>query len=187
MSDVLQGPFEAALVVLIPEVEPLVAPFRLKRDPSAALGIPAHITINYPFLPGIDPDEDLHRELKELFAKAEPLQFTFSRFARFPDVLYLAPDPDTGFKQLIELVAARFPESPPYEGAYNEIIPHLTIAQTEDEEILEATERKLTRLSREYLPLSIRATHVWLMDNRAGRWQQLSSYPLGGVTKGSQR
>lgn len=172
-------PVEAALVALIPEVEPLVAPFRLKHDPSADLGVPAHITINYPFIPGTDPGEDLHRELKRLFVRMKPFQFTFNRFARFPDVLYLAPEPDTQFKKLIESVVAHFPESPPYEGAFEEIIPHLTIAQTEDEEVLKSVERELVVLSQKYLPIKAQATHVWLMNNRTGRWQLKSSYPLG--------
>jgi 2'-5' RNA ligase len=179
VPDDLLGQVEAALVIPIPEVEPLVAPFRLKYDPSAAIGVPAHITINYPFLPGIDPGEDIHQELKELFASTEAFQFTFSQFSRFPDVLYLAPEPDAPFKQLIDLVADRFPESPPYEGAFDEIVPHLTIAQSEDEEVLKSVERELVVLSRRYLPLTVQATHVWLMDNKGGKWQQLSSYPLG--------
>lgn len=187
MADNLQGSVESALVILTPEVEPLVGPFRLKYDPSATLGVPAHITINYPFLPGVDPGEDLHRELKELFAKAEAFKFTFSKFSRFPDALYLAPEPDTPFKQLINLVAVRFPESPPYEGAFDEIVPHLTVAQTEDEEKLNSIEQELALLLRGYLPLTIRATHVWLITNRVGMWQQMSSYPLGRITEDSPR
>jgi hypothetical protein len=38
---------ESALVV--PEAEPLVKPFRDRYDPSAAAGVPAHITLLYPF------------------------------------------------------------------------------------------------------------------------------------------
>jgi len=183
VPDDLQGPIEAALVVLVPEVEPLVAPFRLEHDPSAVKGVPAHITINYPFLPAIDSDEDLQRELSELFSKAQAFQFTFNHFARFPDVLYLAPEPVAPFKRLIDLVAARFPESPPYEGAFEELIPHLTVAQTQDERILALLERELEALAREYLPLSIRVEQVTRMDNRAGRWHQVSSYPLSGDNK----
>jgi len=40
---------EVAIVVLVPEAETLVEPFRKIFDPSAAKGMPAHITINYPF------------------------------------------------------------------------------------------------------------------------------------------
>lgn len=178
VSDDLQGSVEAALVILVPEIEPLVGAFRLKHDPSAGMGVPAHITIDYPFLPGIDPGQHLHRELAELFAKIDAFQFTFRDLARFPDVLYLAPDPVAPFKQLIDMVVAGFPESLPYGGAFDNIVPHLTIAQTEDEEILKSIERQLARLLPEYLPLSTRAEHVWLMDNRTGIWQKRNSFPL---------
>ncbi len=187
MSNDLLGPVEAALVILVPEVEPLVSPFRLEYDPSAAKGFPAHITINYPFLPGVNPDMNLDRALEELFGQADAFSFTFRRLARFPDILYLAPEPDTPFKQLVDLVAKRFPASPPYEGAFEEIIPHLTVAQFENEKVLQKIERELAVHLQEYLPLSIRATHVTLINNRAGMWQRTSSYPLGKIFEQGSR
>jgi len=42
------SPIESALMVLVPEAERLVKPFRDRYDPSAAAGIPAHITLLYP-------------------------------------------------------------------------------------------------------------------------------------------
>ena len=44
-------PIESALVVVVPEAEQLVGPFREKYDPSAAAGMPPHITLLYPFKP----------------------------------------------------------------------------------------------------------------------------------------
>ena len=35
---------QTALVVRVPEAEPLVGPFRLAHDPVAARGMPAHVT-----------------------------------------------------------------------------------------------------------------------------------------------
>src|ERR1051325_8060387 len=40
---------ESALVVLVPEAEVFAKPFRDQYDPSAAAGMPAHITLLYPF------------------------------------------------------------------------------------------------------------------------------------------
>ena len=42
------SPIESALVVLVPEAERLVKPFCERYDPSAAAGVPAHITLLYP-------------------------------------------------------------------------------------------------------------------------------------------
>ena len=60
---------EAALVVIVPESEPLVERFRAKYDPAAGWGVPAHITINYPFIPGVEPTGDTIRSLSRLFAR----------------------------------------------------------------------------------------------------------------------
>lgn len=178
MSDHHLGWDESALVVLVPEVDPLVGPFRLKYDSSAAMGVPAHITINYPFKPGINPGKGLHHELTELFAQVEALDFKFERHARVPGLLYLPPEPDLPFKELTNLVAERFPESPPYEGAYNEVIPHLTVAQSYDEELLKSVEQELALLLRLYFPINAHASHIWLLTSQAGRWHQVRAYPL---------
>ena len=51
--------YESALVVLVPEAEAVVGRLRHRYDPSAAVGIPAHITLNYPFLPGEPADTEM--------------------------------------------------------------------------------------------------------------------------------
>lgn len=179
MTDASSQVREAALVISVPEVEPLVGPARLQYDPSAAVGVPAHITINYPFLPALDPSDELVSELANLFAGSDAFEFTLQRLSRFPDVLYLPPEPDAPFRRLIELVAARFPDSPPYGGEFDEVVPHLTIAQTGDESVLSSLEARLARLAVEFLPISSRAQEVWLLENRAGRWEGAMAFPLG--------
>jgi hypothetical protein len=44
------GP-RSALIVEVPAAEPAVARHRERLDSSAPLGVPAHITVLYPFLP----------------------------------------------------------------------------------------------------------------------------------------
>ena len=48
----VESPANPALVVLVPEAEASVGRLRQRYDPSAAVGMPAHITLNYPFLLG---------------------------------------------------------------------------------------------------------------------------------------
>ncbi len=49
----------------------------------------------------------------------------------FPaNVVYLAPDPAEPFVALTEALAAAFPDCPPYGGAFDEPVPHLTIGHT---------------------------------------------------------
>jgi hypothetical protein len=69
---------ESALVVLVPEAEPLVGPFRERYDPSASAGMPAHITINYPFLP-MEPNWYVALERLDEVLGALFLRFVASR------------------------------------------------------------------------------------------------------------
>ena len=41
---------QTALIVRVPETEPCVAALRERFDPSAALGVPAHITVLHFFM-----------------------------------------------------------------------------------------------------------------------------------------
>ena len=60
------GP-QSALIIEVPEAEPAVARHRERLDPSAALGIPAHITLLYPFLPPAAVSSPVLAELEPLF------------------------------------------------------------------------------------------------------------------------
>lgn len=171
---------EAALVVLVPEIEPLVASFRQKYDPSAAQGVPAHITVNYPFVPGTHLSPELDESLHDLFAMYGPFPFRLERLSRFPDVLYLAPEPDLPFRELTELVSARFPNSPPYGGEFEEVVPHLTIAQSGDDRVLQQLEIQISCLAEGILPIDLRADEVWLLIQKSETWTRARAYKLGG-------
>jgi hypothetical protein len=43
---------QSALLLPVPAAEAAVGPYRALLDPSARDGVPAHITVLYPFLPG---------------------------------------------------------------------------------------------------------------------------------------
>jgi hypothetical protein len=71
----------SALAVFIPEAEPLVKPFRDRFDPSAARGVPAHVTVLFPFKPPQDLTPAVEEVLAGLFS-AVPC-FTFPVQAAF--------------------------------------------------------------------------------------------------------
>ncbi len=58
---------ESALMVLVPEAETLVKPFRDRYDPSAAAGVPAHITLLYPFKHPNEVDQTVLDDLDQCF------------------------------------------------------------------------------------------------------------------------
>jgi hypothetical protein len=171
---------ESSLVILVPEVELVVKPFRDKYDPSAAEGCPAHVTLLYPFKP---PDEitgtDLDN-LTRLFGLFPPFRFTLSITRRFPNTLYFAPDPDEPFRQLTFAIWDCYPATPPYSGRYFDVVPHLSVADDQlPDEQLDRISAELGQASRGKLPISVDADDVALLDTKSGRWQVRTKFKFG--------
>ena len=171
--------FESALVVLVPEAEFLVAAFRNQYDPSAALGVPAHVTILYPFKPPQDLTAEVIQSLEELFSGFPKFRTSFAESRRFPGVLYLAPKPVEIFHRLIGLVTKRFPETPPYAGQFVEVVPHLTVAQVSDSERLEEIATDFEEQATECLPIQAFVDQIALLDNESGLWRVRKEFYLG--------
>jgi hypothetical protein len=55
---------ESTLVVVVPEAEALVGSFRDLYDPIAAAGVPAHITVLYPFKSPEEVNETVMGDLR---------------------------------------------------------------------------------------------------------------------------
>jgi len=75
----------SALVVLVPEADHLVKPSRDRYDPSAATGMPAHITMLYPFKPLDEVDEIALRDLRRCFARFAPIRFALGSIPEVPN------------------------------------------------------------------------------------------------------
>ncbi|MFN2177117.1 MAG: 2'-5' RNA ligase family protein [Anaerolineales bacterium] len=174
--------YESSLVILVPEAELVVRPFREKHDPSASQGMPAHITINYPFQVDLSSRQNVFDKLAALCSRYQPFRFLFSRVDQLPGVLYLEPDPVYPFIELIQAVAEEFPESPPYKGEFSKVIPHLTVAQSDNEDDLQKIKSQFIEFSRRQLPIDVSARTVNLMNNRGGTWAVQKNFPLAGLT-----
>jgi 2'-5' RNA ligase len=155
-----------ALIVAVPEAEPHVAELRLAHDSSAPLGVPAHITILFPFAPAGELDEDA---VGDVLAAHAAFDFQLASVEHFDDdVTYLAPVPSEPFAALTRAVAERWPEYPPYEGIFETVIPHLTVGETRLE--LDPP-----------LPIACRARDVMLIEEEepGGRYRERRRFPLG--------
>jgi 2'-5' RNA ligase len=155
-------------VIVVPEAEPVIGSLRARYDSAGGLGVPAHVTLLFPF--GDDPVG-----LEELFAAVAAFDFTLVRTAWFPEppMLYLAPEPTEPFVKLVKALIARYPDFPPYGGAHGTIVPHVTVGHgvpEDDEKQVAAT-----------LPIPSRAESVaWLEERADGRWGERRSFSLGG-------
>jgi 2'-5' RNA ligase len=147
---------------------------RADFDRSAKDGVPAHVTTLYPFVPLAGIDDGVLAQVAEV-ARAQPaFDVAFNRVGRFPGVLYLAPEPAEVFRAMTMACVARFPDQQPYGGAFDEVIPHMTVSDTVEPDGLEAQATGL-------LPIRTRASELWLMaQTEQGGWAEHTRFPLGG-------
>lgn len=151
---------ESALLVMVPEAAHLVSGMRRLYDPAASLGVGAHVTVLYPWIP---PEEITSGDLltvRELASSLDPFTAQLERVAWFPgDVMYLVPEPARQFELLLKLFHDAYPQYPPYEGRYSKVVPHLTVSESRPRMELIETERQLAR----QLPLMFPVSEVTLI------------------------
>ncbi len=176
--------WQTALLVAVPAAEAAVGEHRARLDASARQGVPAHLTVLYPFLPPSQVSPAVREVLAGLMAGVPAFGFTLDRVAWFADrVVWLAPRDDAPFRELTALASRAFPACAPYGGQYADVVPHLTVGHLGD---LAARQAAADAVSRQ-LPIAARAAEVTLMTgpepgNSAaapGRWRRLAAFPLG--------
>jgi 2'-5' RNA ligase len=166
---------QTALIVAVPEASALVDPWRMRYTSDAPAGVPAHITVLFPFVAA----EQVARELdtlRELLAATPSIRYSLVRVARFPSLAYLAPEPAEPFLAMTRAVVERYPGCPPYGGEIelDELVPHLTVAEG-DAELLDEVARALAPS----LPLVCAATEVLLIEESpTGTWGTRQAFPL---------
>ncbi|MGW2304457.1 2'-5' RNA ligase family protein [Streptomyces sp. NPDC001809] len=177
MADDSTSAFQAGqtgLIVRIPEAEPSVRGWRERLDSSARAGVPAHVTVLFPFLDESRIDALVYSALADVLSSHQAFDLRFERCGRLPEVLYLVPEPDTQLRQLTEAIADRWPEAPPYGGRFAEIVPHLTIAQGQEDAVLEEIEADLA----DGLPFTSHVSSVELIVHDGTKWQERASFAL---------
>jgi 2'-5' RNA ligase len=177
MTEASARPYRAGqtgLIVKVPETEPAVGAWRSQFDPAAAAGVPAHITVLYPFLDKDLADAGVLRRLAAILAAHRALDLRFAEVRRFPGVLYLAPEPAAGLRALTSAIAAQWPEVPPYGGQFDDVVPHLTIAVSQDTSVLDMIESDVL----DWLPVTARVESASLIVFDGGHWNELQSFPL---------
>ncbi len=166
-----------ALAITVPEADPLTADLRRLHDPSAAAGMPAHLTLLYPFRRSGRIEPATLETLQALFAALPAFDLAFRRVDRFPGVLWLAPEPRAPVDALTHALAEAFPDCPPYGGKFAEPVPHLTVAMGEDSTLGPVEQEMTRRLAR---PVTARVTRASLFAFDRG-WREIARFPLGAA------
>ena len=156
---------ETALIVSVPAAESLVADLRARFDPSAAEGVPAHVTVAVPFLTRAELGPTGFARLEAALRQTPAFDFVLERVGRFERTAWLAPEPAAPFVAMTRALMRAFPGWQPYDGAHDRIVPHLTAADG-DADTAEAVARELAaRLARRG-PVRARCEAVELLENR---------------------
>ncbi len=167
------------LTVPVPELDPVVRP-RLERVAPESLPVDpddpvAQITLLTPFADRDALTEGVLAELRWFFADVTPFGFALAEVNRFPGgAAYLAPSPAAPFRQLSHELARRFPEYPPYGGAYDEVVPHLRVPLLEGEDV-DSLQQGLGPT----LPITAYAQEAALFWWEPGAIELLETFPFG--------
>jgi 2'-5' RNA ligase len=167
------APLRTALSILLGEAAPEVAAARAELDPEAALRIPLHVTLLFPFVPRDEVTAGIVAELRTFFAAQTSPSFELTRVATFPGVVtYAAPEPAAGLVRLMAALWARYPDLPPYGGGVTEPVPHATLTRL-DLGAAPTVERVLERVE-PLLPVACAPRAASLVEEyEPDRWREL--------------
>jgi 2'-5' RNA ligase superfamily len=172
---------QSVLIVEVPEAEPAVARYRERFVANARLGVPAHITVLFPFMSPQAIGPAVIAELEHLFAAVSRFRFQLTHTNWFGDeVLWLGARDPAPFRALTRCVAETFPDFPPYEGQFgaaeSAASPHLTVGKGHPVTELRSAEACV----RSHLPIDGKATSVTLMTQAStgGQWTKTATFAL---------
>ena len=179
-------PERTALLVRCPEAERVVGDHRALYDAAARVGVPAHITVLYPFVDPGHINAQVVERVGEIAADTAPFDLVLRRTAWFEEaVLYLAMEDPSPLLGLTTAATAAFPSHAPYEGRFADPIPHLTVAHNEPVGVLREVEKAVLPV----LPVhqQVSAVELWTGPRPTlggrGRWRRLEAFPLRGIAK----
>jgi 2'-5' RNA ligase len=132
-------------------------------------------------VPWIPPEQiklEHLEELEELVSGEEPFDYSLDRVCWFGErVLWLSPTPAEPFKRLTDVLANRF-DTPPWQGEFPEVVPHLTVGlagHALGSTLAEAADDLASKL-----PINCRAGEVDVMCGDGSSWEMVRRVFLKG-------
>lgn len=177
-----------AVVVLVPEADPVIGDLRAEHTPGGRRGMPAHVTLLVPFVDSDQLDNAVIGRVSDAMRGVGPFGFVLRDVAHFDTgVFYLTVEPVEPFRDVIARLCAAFPAFAPYAGEFTseEVIPHCTIAvgegfprgPTADDLVLfdraEANVRAL-------LPIEGGVVRITVMADEPDGWRPMTEIALEG-------
>ncbi|GAB3145189.1 2'-5' RNA ligase family protein [Amycolatopsis sp. NPDC004378] len=165
-------PGTTALVILLPDAEPVLAAAR-RVDPALVRpGLPAHVTALYPFLPDASLTDEVLAAVRSLAVDVAPAEVRLAEFVTAPG---FAAIPTPSLQPVTDAACARWPDIPPYGGRFGPRPPaHVTVAMGGEDETLARVAGEVRPL----LPLNVRADALQLVALTERGWEPRLEAPF---------
>lgn len=149
---------------------------------GAATLIPPHVTVLFPFVPPheLADSVDVVRSIAARFAPIDVVLGAVTSFASKRVVYARVESP--ALRELLRTVHHAFPDTPPYGGVFDEVVPHLTLGETgRHERDGDALRDAVSSATTSLLPTTITVTElqIWAEHER-NRWSLRHALQLGG-------
>ena len=122
-------PSEASALIIGVSLPTGLEALRQRHVADAASGLPAHVTMAYPFARPDSIDDDVLALVGEVVGRHAPWTMRLVEGRRWPSTVYVAVEPEAPAIALQADLAAAFPSLPIYGGAIDVFVPHVTIAE----------------------------------------------------------
>ena len=116
-------------------------------------------------------DDEIRRRLRDLARDHLPVALNFRRTDRFANVLWLDPD-SAAVNTLVRALRASWPQWPPYGDPDFVVVPHLTIARSQDSTVLDRIVAQMALL----LPRSAAARVLSVISWEGTNWTEVQAF-----------
>lgn len=170
----------SAVLIEVPAAEPVVGAWRAEHDPVAP-GVPAHVTLLFPFRSPETLDAAVLDSVRAVAAATPAFDFALTSIGEFDGVIWLLPEPEQRFLALTHALFGAFPDCPPYEGRHEKPQPHLTIAHVNGDRQADLR-RAIERDIGDRLPIETTATDLSVLcsDATESAWHEVARFTLDG-------
>jgi 2'-5' RNA ligase len=176
----------SGLVCVIEPADPIFERLRLENDPHAIAGVPAHVTCLAPFVPPRLIDAEVLGMLGDVAAAFEGFPVHFPEVREFPGVVWLRPEPEDRFRALTRKLAAAFPDYPPYEGAFPDPQPHMTVGMDLDPQTQAELREQVDREVAARMPFEALVTSMSLLVlDLDGTWHEEARFAFRASAAGT--
>jgi 2'-5' RNA ligase len=166
----------ATAVIVRAHLPAALEALRRRSVADAADGVPAHLTMLYPFVEWDALGLEIGRAIATIAEVHAPIAFRMTGPHRWPDAIYVAVEPGDPFVRLQADLAATFPAFPIYgEPAGFVFVPHITVAEGSAVH----DPRTIDDPAWADLPSASLASRLDVIATDGGPWELVWSLPLG--------